>query len=128
MMVALLKIFHPCLLSVKFYIKFLKLYFTTDFTDYTDYGCVLLMLFHRLYTTDCGLHELWLRVADAISQIYYWITAANAAMINAHDHRFHRLHGLWLRVADAISRIYYWITAANATMINAHDHRFHRLH
>ena len=43
--------------------KFLKLYVTTDFADFTDYGCALLMLF---------------------SQIYYWITAANAAMMKPH--------------------------------------------
>ena len=33
--------------------------------------------FHRL-------HGLWLRVVDAISQIYYWITAAKAAMMKPH--------------------------------------------
>jgi hypothetical protein len=37
--------------------------FTTDFADFTDYGCAWFMLF---------------------SQIYFWITAANAAMMKPH--------------------------------------------
>ena len=36
---------------------------STNLADFTDYGCALLMLF---------------------SQIYYWITAANAAMMKPH--------------------------------------------
>ena len=37
----------------------------------------LKLFYHRF-------HRFWLRVVDAISQICYWITAANAAMMKSH--------------------------------------------
>ena len=44
--------------------KFLKLYFTTDFTDFTDLGCASLLLFHRFFYDYSGQGRDWLRVAN----------------------------------------------------------------
>ena len=49
--------------------KFLKLYFTTDFTDFTDLGCASLLLFHRFFYDYSGQGRDWLRVANNLCNL-----------------------------------------------------------